>query len=1109
MTNRRAAWIALASAAIILTVVVRRLGADTATPPAVFRQYCFQCHGKTSPAARISLEQMIAQTSMGEHFGQWERVVVAIEQQQMPPKGMPQPSDADRAHAVSWIRSRLNEYVKAHDGDPGRVTMRRLTSAEYGYAIQDLTGLDLDVGIGSSSDSAGGEGFTNFGDVQFMQSANLERYLQAAKIVADHAVIGAGPIEFFSDPGTTGFELSAIARIQQIYTTHGFRTVSGEGGTPFGLDKYGKALYTAWRYRHRAALGQPNATLPELAAREGVSVRFAEHIWSVMNRTSLGYPSSEVVSRWRQLPAPDSQASAAAARAACEEIQKFLTTWPSWLFARGDVAAGGAGDESPLMFNDVSLKVETKHHFTFNRGGRGGGRMAATPGPAKFYLNVVPVNPHATGKPLIVWRNPTIAYRKGGGRRGPSDATPTTTVAADGGKGAPPAGPREPLRKLVDEDTAKKLGFGNALGGTMVGPEDFAAESSVAFEVPVPEGIFAVELQVDADLAGDHNHVFRITISDRADGAARGIPTRTLLGDPQSVGYRTFKAGVLEFAALLPPNSHGEAAPADKDPIPEPFDSAFNVPEHDEFDTRVKYVRDDQFVYRHMLDDTTRARLDNAWNDLYASFEYHDNYMQMIAAHFGVDLKGKSIGQLSNTDLETLPAEPRKYVSSLRADYDRAMAAQAAARPRHVADCLEFASRAWRRPLTAAEQQSLRGFYDKIIISERDHRKAIRSLLTRILVAPAFLYRVEQASSAADAKPLSGYEMASRLSFFIWSSIPDSELRRAAAAGELSTTEGIQRQTQRMLADPKARRLATEFFGQWLGFYQFDEHKGVDTGRFPEFTNEVRSAMYDEAVSFFEYIVRNDRPVREILSADYAFLNQPLAHHYGVVREIKSKDRVELVPGASAFHRGGVLRLGAVLTAFSAPLRTSPVKRGDWVLRRILGTVLPPPPADAGSIPADDKLFGGLSPRAKLEAHKRNAACANCHVRIDPLGFPLERYDSIGRWRDQYADGKPIEDFGELADNQRISGIDGLLKYLETQDEHVRRTLSRKLVGFALGRTVLASDLPLMDRMIAAGKDARFSTLVAEAVTSRQFRNRSGAVGNNVAAAVNSKKAGE
>src|SRR6185436_532153 len=185
---------------------------------------------------------------------------------------------------------------------------------------------------------------------------------------------------------------------------------------------------------------------------------------------------------------------------------------------------------------------------------------------------------------------------------------------------------------------------------------------------------------------------------------------------------------------------------------------------------------------------------------------------------------------------------------------------------------------------------------------------------------------------------------------------------------------------------------------------------GVDTGRFPEFTDEVKGAMYDEAISFFEYVIRKDRPIREILFADYAFLNKALAKHYGVTREIKSADDVELVDNANGFRRGGLLRLGAVLTATSAPLRTSPVKRGDWVLRRVLGTAVPPPPADAGSIPADDKLFGGLSVRDRLEAHKRNATCNNCHSRIDPLGFPLERYDSIGRWREQYPDGKPIDD---------------------------------------------------------------------------------------------------
>src|SRR5262249_33939021 len=160
----------------------------------------------------------------------------------------------------------------------------------------------------------------------------------------------------------------------------------------------------------------------------------------------------------------------------------------------------------------------------------------------------------------------------------------------------------------------------------------------------------------------------------------------------------------------------------------------------------------------------------------------------------------------------------------------------------------------------------------------------------------------------------------------------------------------------------------------------FDQHKGVDTSRFPEFTDEIKSSMYDEAVSFFEHIVRKDRPVREILFADYDFLNQPLAKYYGIAKEIKSKDDVVMVEGANELHRGGLLRLGAVLTATSAPLRTSPVKRGDWVLRRVLGTAVPPPPADAGSIPADDKLFGGLSVKARLEQHKRNATCANCHM---------------------------------------------------------------------------------------------------------------------------------
>lgn len=1072
----------------------------------------------------VNLQQLSPQ--VGDSFATWTRVAGVLEQNRMPPKGMPQPGDTERKQLVDWIHSELAAYAKKHDGDPGRVTVRRLTSGEYAYAVHDLTGIDPDAGIDAAGDSVGGEGFTSFGDVQFMQDANLERYLAAAKIIANHAVIGAGPLEFYVDPGKTGFELSAINRIKNIYATHGFRTVSGEGGIPFGLEKYGKAFYVAWRYQHRAALGEPNITLGALAAREGVSARFSQHIWTVVNQPSLGYPSAEMVARWRKLPAPGGADTAGAARAGCEDIQKFLTTWPSWLFGRGDVAAGGAGDESPLIFNDKSLKAEATHHFAFNRFGRGGGggagRGAPAPGPTKIFLSVASLNPSVT-KPVILWRNPSVSFRPAGapgrGRAGggqvtavtpaaaaQTDAAPPTVVgqagqaaagqaggvAAGGGRGFnQPTGPRIPLRTAVSEETAKRLGFGKSLDASAIGSDDFASGGSVSFELVVPEGMTLGDFQADAAIGTDRDQVFRITLGDREEGP-RGIPTRAIVGDPESAGYRKFKAGVLEFATILPPNSNSEPTPADKDPAPEPFDPTYNTPEHDAFDNDVKYLREDRFIYQHMLDDATRVRLDNAWHDLRTSFAYHDNYLRLLAEHFKLDLKAKHMSELDQATVDAMPPEARKYFAPLHAEYLSDRAAEAAARPRHLAECLQFASNAWRHPLSEKEKQGLRSFYDKAVTAEGSHDKAVRALLARILISPAFLYRVEQPAETAAARPLSNWDLASRISFFLWSSIPDEELRRAAAAGELSTPAHLQHQVQRMLADPKARRLSTEFFAQWLGFYHFDQFRGVDTARYPEFTDEVKSSMYDEAISFFEHVIRKNRPVREILFADYDFLNQPLAKFYGVKQEIKSPREVELVEGAAAFNRGGLLRLGAILTATSAPLRTSPVKRGDWVLRRILGTPVPPPPANVPKLPADEKDFGNLTLRQTLEQHKSNPSCANCHVRIDPLGFPMEHYDSTGRYREKYADGKPIDDSGVLTDKTEIAGVPGLLDYLKVKEDQVRRTLATKLVGYALGRTVQPSDQLLIDRMVATGGNSTFSQLASEIVASRQFRNHLG-----------------
>lgn len=1077
-----------------------RANSPSADTAATFRQYCFGCHSTGAGMGGINLAQMTAKFSAADDFQKWRKVVAVLEQKRMPPAKMPHPAEAQTAQAVTWIRGALNAYATKHDGDPGRVTVRRLTTGEYAYSVEDLTGLDLNVEHDLASDEVGGEGFTNFGDVQFMQDANMERYLEVAKNVADHAVIGAGPIGFFADAGKTGFELSAIDRIQAIYHANGFRTVSGEGGRPFGLERYGKALYAAWRYQHRAALGEPNVTIKDLAAREGIPPRFAEHIWAVLQDSSLSYPSSEVASRWRTLPSPGAGKNEEAIRAACTEVQQFLVTWPSWLFARGDVAAGGAGDERPLEFSDASLAVKARRNFRFFRGARPGrGPALPTGGTARIYLNAVLANPNHNGKPLVIWRNPTVQFRTSPGRPDSTETTATQGATEKVAAGQVTArrfarketAPRLPLRSVVTEESAQQLAFGKSLDGSQMSADDFASPGSVSFDVQVPDGQSVFELQVDAEVGTDRDQVLRITMSDQADGSTRGVPVWGLVGDPQSDGYRAWKAGVMQYATVLPPNSHGEPTPADKDPIPEPFDNTYNVPEHDDFVVKVKYIRDDKFVVDYILDAATRKRLDDAWSDLYASFDYHDAYLRLLAQKFKLDLTGRNMAQLDGAQMEALPAEPRKYIKPLRAHYEQVMAAQAAGQPQHMDDCLRFASQAWRRPLTAREKFRVRAFYKDLRQGAKmEHSRAIRAVLARILVSPAFIYRLEPAAQQAAVRPLTDWEMASRLSYLLWSSIPDGELRRAAAAGELHTPPQLRAQVKRMLADPKARRMSTEFFGQWLGFYRFDQHRGVDSSRFPEFTAEVKTAMYDEAVSFFEHIVRKDRPVGEILDADYTFLNQALAKHYGIGKKIESKDRVEIVQGANEFHRGGALRLGAVLTATSAPLRTSPVKRGDWVLRRILGTPTPPPPADAGSIPADDKLFGGLSLREKLKAHQRNATCAGCHSRIDPLGFPLERYDPVGRWRTQYSDGKPIHDSTETADKTEIAGADGLIKYIAGHQDQFLGTFSHKLLGYALGRTVLASDQLLIDRMTKAGSSATFSSFVEEIVTSRQFRYR-------------------
>jgi len=537
----------------VLAAVVVSSGsgaAQTLPSPAaqLLGKHCMQCHGKAASGG-VNLELMTADRSPANHFQQWRKVAAVLEEKRMPPPAAPQPTEASRQLAVRGIQRYMGEIAARNAGDPGKVTMRRLTGGEYNYSIQDLTGLDLKLDRDFEGDSAGGEGFTNFGDVQFVGDASLERYLRAAKTVASHAVIGAGPLQFYSDPGKSGMELSAIHRIQGIYTRYGFRAASAEGGKPYGLDRYSKALYAAWRYKHRGALGESNLPLEKIGEREGLTPRFTQHIWKVVNQSSPGYPSSEVVSRWKALPAPSAatrEQTAKTARAQCQEIQHYLVEWPRWLFGAGGAAEGGQGDERALVLTDESVQAKGSERLRFGLRVRGQKTAVA-------YLSTASLNPNSKDAAYAVWKNASIRFRSMNRAAGQS----------------------VPLDTVVSQSAKDKLKFGKSPGGE-IGAHDFALAGgeSAAVEITVPEGTGFVEFQVEATIvpgpAGDA--VLRCTLNDRAE-IAQGRPVSVILGSADAAGYKTWKTAVLEFARDMPQTSHGEPTPADRDPIPLPQSS--------------------------------------------------------------------------------------------------------------------------------------------------------------------------------------------------------------------------------------------------------------------------------------------------------------------------------------------------------------------------------------------------------------------------------------------------------------------------------------------------------------------------------------------------------
>jgi hypothetical protein len=434
---------------------------------------------------------------------------------------------------------------------------------------------------------------------------------------------------------------------------------------------------------------------------------------------------------------------------------------------------------------------------------------------------------------------------------------------------------------------------------------------------------------------------------------------------------------------------------------------------------------------------------------------------------------------IANAALQKMPAEALKRLFGNKGDDVREVARS-------------IARTAYRRPPTDDELDVLVKVFDLGKANKLDRSASLRLMLKAVLVSPQFLFitPAEEAPKGEKIVRLDDYQLASRLSYLLWATMPDAELSSLADEGQLHEPDVLKAQTKRLLGDKRSRALFDGFGAQWLGTAELKD-KTFDAQKFPQMTPELRSAMYDEARLFFDSIVRENRSVVSFVDSDYTFLNGTLAKIYGLEKKITG-DAMQKVKLTNA-NRGGILSMPGVLATTSFATRTSAVKRGVWVLEQVLGQRVPPAPPNVPALEKQDKKkVANLTLRQRTELHRTNAVCANCHKILDPIGFGLENFDAIGRWRDKDESGGPIDAVGELPGGKRFSSPKELKALIASRESELARNLTEKLLAYALCRQLDGYDHIIVDQMLQAiaADGHKMQTLISEVVTSYPFLNR-------------------
>jgi len=1055
------------------------------------KAYCFKCHNDKAAEGLLNLTRYTSSALVARDFRQWEHVSTFLKEEKMPPKGARQPAAAERADFLAAVEKLLLIEARKLADDPGAAVPRRLSNAEYNYTIRDLTGVDIRPTASFPIDPASGEGFSNTSEALVMSPNLFKKYYAAGQDVADHVLLTTTGFEFAPFPVVTFSDRQKFYEhaILRFYEQH----------------KIDHATYlaAAWSYRHRPA-SRRDVTIEAWATGNRLSPKYLRALWNALQDDDAGdvFPMQWLRQRWNALPAPAGPAPTVVpgeTRRALETLAGDIRHLSLMLCVPETQAIISNAGNAPIPHIDRRKKTAA---------GRDKFNVALIDQPqqrlqwelkkdnaaAKLIISVSQVGSEMVDG-YVILNQPNFSS-SGPSSYNPKDAKKNLSLRSFLAEHAP--------------QQLKQLEFG-------VHPLD---PDSLVLKVPAQ-----VEIEISAEAAKDPRTVrFYAEASSDAKNAKRSIARVGLFNQKPTAD--ALAGGALLFAIDHPATKQLAAS---CESFCKLFPNRFYFVDETRgisagFHLIEGFFRDDQPLCRSVLSEEEKRHLDRLWDELYFSTKIHDKMLhgfvffereersflkhpdfnsireedpdlgkeENLLRFEQIYLKRSNV-TATGADLERHPIHA--FFEDIRQGLKRRAVQLKQAEPAYIRNLQDFARAAYRRPLTAEENKQLLEFYQSVARQEEyGIEQAVRASIIRILVSPHFCYRVELPPPGKTIQPVADLALASRLSYFLWSSMPDKELLDLAARGKLNDEETLRAQVRRMLKDPKVSGFALEFFGQWLQYSDFLKSETVNRQVFPEFDDALKQAMFEEPTRFATALIQNDHAVLDLLRSDVTYVNKRLASHYGLPFHGAGGDW-EKATGLLQRGRGGFPGMAVFLTKNSQPARTSPVKRGFWVVHKLLGEHIPAPPADVPVLPAKETDAKGKSIRELLALHTENATCARCHQRFDPVGLSMEGFDAIGKSRTKDLAGRPIDNLVRLPTGEAAHGIPEFAQYLVAERKHeFTQTLCRKFLGFALGRSLELSDRALVEKMQTelAKNDYRFTCLFETVVLSPQFRSQRG-----------------